>query len=186
MLRVRPCQDLEKRHVPVTVPRLIYQASGTTQYKNARYFLRALTGWFIPAIAGSRSHPARACFVHRALLTSYDLAIWTVGRMSARRLLAWLASPSMQHCQYTHWGDYDPVGVAEYIRLRDACRDRVTMWIPDNLESLLRQHGRQSLLLKRGNLRVYSRLRHMTAAREGMASCLPPRRLAAPGVADYH
>lgn len=97
------------------------------------------------------------------VLPHIELGIWTAGRMSARRLLAWLGSRDMQQCQYTHWGDYDPVGVAEYIRLRDACPGRVTTWIPDDLESLLARHGKASLLLNRGNVRVYARIRHMTA-----------------------
>ena len=129
----------------------------------AALLLEKGTDWTFSGTSVAVIENAEAFWHHDRVLPHVDLAIWTVGRMSARRLLAWLASSSMQHCQYTHWGDYDPVGVAEYIRLRDACRDRVTMWIPENLEVLLRQHGRQSLLLKRGNLRVYSRLRHMTA-----------------------
>lgn len=102
---------------------------------------------------------AEAFWHHERVLPHVDLAVWTVGRMSARRLLAWLASPSMQHCQYIHWGDYDPVGAAEYIRLRKACPGRVTMWIPDDIEALFRRHGKRSLLLNKGNARVYGRLR---------------------------
>lgn len=97
------------------------------------------------------------------VLSDIDLAVWTVGRMSSRRLIAWLASAGMQHCQYTHWGDYDPTGVAEYIRLCNACPGRVSMWIPDDLEPLLQRYGKRSLLLRQGNQRLYARIRRMTA-----------------------
>jgi hypothetical protein len=105
---------------------------------------------------------AEAFWHHERALPNVDLAVWTVGRMSARRLLAWLASPSMSHCDYIHWGDYDPVGVAEYIRLLKACPGRVSMWIPDDLDALVKRHGKRSLLLKRGNARIYGRLRAFT------------------------
>lgn len=104
---------------------------------------------------------AEAFWRSEKVLPQIDLAIWTAGRMSAKRLLAWLASPGMEHCRYTHWGDYDPTGVAEYLRLCKACPGRVSMWIPDGLEALLMRHGKRSLLLKRGNERIYARLRHM-------------------------
>lgn len=102
---------------------------------------------------------AEAFWHHEQVLPEVDLAIWTAGRMSTRRLLAWLASPGMAHCQYVHWGDYDPVGVAEYVRLRRAFDNRVAMWAPEDLEELFKRHGKKSLLLRRGNARVYARLR---------------------------
>jgi hypothetical protein len=105
---------------------------------------------------------AEAFWHHEQVLPQVDLAIWTVGRISAKRLLEWLASPPMAHCQYIHWGDYDPTGVAEYIRVRKACPGRVVMWIPDGLDKLFQQYGKQSLLLKKGNARIYVRLRAYT------------------------
>lgn len=104
---------------------------------------------------------AEAFWHYERVLSRIDMAIWTAGRISTKRLLRWLAGSTMQHCQYIHWGDYDPVGVAEYIRLRDACPGRVTTWVPDALESLLPKYGKSSLLLRHGNQRVYTRIRRM-------------------------
>jgi hypothetical protein len=36
------------------------------------------------------------------------------------------------------------------------------MWLPSNLETLMQRHGKKSLLMKRGNQRVYHRLRGRT------------------------
>jgi hypothetical protein len=45
-----------------------------------------------------------------------DAAVFLHGKMS-NRFLAWLASPAMADVRYLHLGDYDPVGIAEYLRL---------------------------------------------------------------------
>ncbi len=141
----------------VDVSRLTEVAGG------AALLLDNRTEWTFSGTSVAVIENAEAFWHCERVLPHVDLAIWTVGRMSARRLVAWLASPAMQHCQYIHWGDYDPVGVAEYIRLRDACPGRVVTWLPDDLEALLKRYGKKALLLNRGNLRVYSRIRRMTA-----------------------
>ena len=63
---------------------------------------------------------ADAFWRHDDVLSDADLAILGSGNMSAR-LLKWLASPEMEQCHIIHWGDYDPVGVYQYLRLADAC-----------------------------------------------------------------
>jgi len=82
---------------------------------------------------------------YEQVLPDVDLAIFTSGRMSERKL-AWLASPAMAQVRYLHWGDYDPVGAAEYLRLLAACPGRVRMHLPANLEESLAKYGKSSLI----------------------------------------
>lgn len=74
-----------------------------------------------------------------------DVAIYAGGKMSGR-MLAWLASADMSKCELLHCGDYDPVGIAEYLRLKKACGDRVKLFIPENIEELFRKFGKRELL----------------------------------------
>ena len=80
---------------------------------------------------------------HEKVLPDVDLAIYASGNMSGR-LLDWLASEAMSGCQIIHWGDYDPRGVIEYLRLFDRCTDRAAPFLPQGIE-LLMQHGKRSL-----------------------------------------
>ncbi|MDB5389031.1 MAG: hypothetical protein JWM11_4677 [Planctomycetaceae bacterium] len=79
------------------------------------------------------------------VLPKADLAIFGSGNSSAR-LLQWLASPAMAQCRITHWGDYDPVGVCQYLRLVDACSDRVTSFAPPTIDELLPKFGKRELV----------------------------------------
>jgi hypothetical protein len=90
------------------------------------------------------------------VLPNVDLAVFASGRMSGR-LLIWLASPALATCPIIHWGDYDPVGVAEYLRLQEYCGDRVTTYVPQNLEPLLKRHGKRKLITE--HVEILSRLR---------------------------
>lgn len=84
------------------------------------------------------------------LLPHIDLALWSRGRTSSR-VIDWLSSPSMAHATIIHAGDYDPVGLDEYLKLADAlCSDgearRVELYIPDDLAERLQRFGRAELL----------------------------------------
>ena len=80
---------------------------------------------------------------HEKVLPDVDLAVYAGGNMS-KRLVDWLASRAMSDCQLTHWGDYDPRGVIEYLRLFDRCADRANSFLPNDIEQLM-QHGKRSL-----------------------------------------
>jgi len=94
---------------------------------------------------------AEAFWRHDRVL-DVDLAVYSAGRMSSRRLLDWLASVPMEECTFVHWGDYDPIGAAEFLRLQHACPDRARMHLPPNLETLLASHGNRALLVKQRNV----------------------------------
>lgn len=79
------------------------------------------------------------------LQTGIGLAIYTAGRISGR-MLGWLASEGMSRCAITHYGDWDPVGLDEYLRIRKACPGRTSLFVPDDFEILLQRFGKRELL----------------------------------------
>lgn len=81
---------------------------------------------------------------HDRVMPDIDLAVFSIGTMSSRRVLAWLAS--LEDCLIVHWGDYDPVGVTEYLRLVEACGSDVRHFMPPIVEQLLPAHGKASLI----------------------------------------
>lgn len=84
------------------------------------------------------------------------LAVYAAGRMHSA-LLGWLASPQMSDAVPVHFGDYDPVGLDEYLRLREACPGRVELYLPEDLERLFARYSKPGLL--RGTEAVLRRLR---------------------------
>lgn len=88
---------------------------------------------------------ADAFWQHERVLPDVDMAILGSGNMSSR-LLEWLASPAMSKCHIIHWGDYDPVGVCQYLRLVDACPGRVDSFAPPEIDLLLPQYGKRKLV----------------------------------------
>ena len=85
-----------------------------------------------------------------------ELALYAQGRLT-QRLLKWLASPSMQSARVMHFGDFDPVGLDEYLRLKQACPERSALYRPDNLEDLFRKYSKPRLLTD--NTAIMNRLR---------------------------
>lgn len=100
---------------------------------------------------------AEAFWRHERVL-DVDLAVYAAGRMSSQRFLEWMGSAPMMDCSIIHWGDYDPVGAAEYLRLKTACPGRVEMHVPDRLDELLARHGKRDLITKQVD--VLHRVRH--------------------------
>lgn len=88
---------------------------------------------------------AEAFWRHERVLAEVDLAVFACGKMSSR-LLDWLASDLMGDCHITHWGDYDPIGVSEYVRLMQSCPGRVTFYAPPEVIELLPQFGKRELV----------------------------------------
>lgn len=86
-----------------------------------------------------------------------SLAVYTGGRCSGL-LLKWLASPGMRRCQITHYGDWDPVGLDEYLRIRSACPGRTSLYLPEDLEGLFRKYGNRNLI--EGNASLTPRIRN--------------------------
>ena len=91
------------------------------------------------------------------LKTGAQLAVYAQGRLSGR-ILGWLSSPAMAQARIIHCGDYDPVGLDEYLRLKTACPERAGLYLPANLEDLLSRYGKRELLLG-SNGAILARLR---------------------------
>lgn len=89
---------------------------------------------------------AEAFWQHEQVLPNVELAIYACGRLS-ERVLQWLASDGMAGCRIVHWGDYDPIGCIEYLRLQARCGGRVSMHVPDCIADLLPRHGKRELIL---------------------------------------
>ncbi|QDG52117.1 hypothetical protein FIV42_15605 [Persicimonas caeni] len=84
------------------------------------------------------------------LITDVEVALWSRGRTSSR-VLNWLASPPMAQATVIHAGDYDPVGLDEYLKLADALSlvgesTRVELFVPDDFVERLQRFGRAELL----------------------------------------
>lgn len=73
------------------------------------------------------------------------LAVYAGGRLS-NLVLEWLGSEAMEGSLFVHSGDYDPVGLQDYLRLKEACPGRVSLYAPDNLEALFARYARQERL----------------------------------------
>jgi hypothetical protein len=98
---------------------------------------------------------AYAFWRYERLIPQADLAVLGSGNMSAA-LLNWLASPAMARCHIIHWGDYDPVGVWQYLRLAEACPGRVESFAPPEIDELIRR-SKRALVTRQG--RYLDRLR---------------------------
>ncbi len=85
-----------------------------------------------------------------------EVAIFTHGRFS-QQVIDWLAKRSSPRATIIHAGDYDPVGLAEYLRLKDGLGERVELFVPPDLDERLHRYGNTELLRK--SRRLLSELR---------------------------
>jgi hypothetical protein len=86
------------------------------------------------------------CFLHfERMHVSADVALYASGRLSDFAL-QWLGSPELSQCRFIHYGDYDPVGLDEFLRLKAIVGDRARMHVPANLHDLVATYGRPELL----------------------------------------
>lgn len=90
-----------------------------------------------------------------------SIAILTYGRMS-ERMLNWVASPMIDG-DLTHFGDYDPVGLDEYRRLKERA-PRATFYIPANLENYFKENKFLKPALMDKNSALLCRLAEMQDA----------------------
>jgi len=89
-----------------------------------------------------------------------DLVIYTAGRMS-ERLIDWLSEQSGL-TEVTHAGDYDPVGVAEYLRLKNRLVQPVLLYVPADIELLFERYSDPAILSRPGNQLALARLHRTT------------------------
>jgi len=86
------------------------------------------------------------CFLHfEKMSIPADVVLYASGRLS-ELVLQWLASKALSQCRFIHCGDYDPVGLDEFLRLKAVVGDRASLYIPVNLKDLVSKYGRKELL----------------------------------------
>jgi hypothetical protein len=73
------------------------------------------------------------------------VALYAAGRLD-QRLLDWIAR--MPAVSVVHVGDFDPVGLDEYLRVRAAVGGRATLFVPDRLAEYVQRFGQRALLHK--------------------------------------
>lgn len=99
------------------------------------------------------------CFLYfERMDVEADAALYTAGRLSDLTL-QWLGSLELSGCRFIHCGDYDPVGLDEYLRLKEVVGDRVRMHVPENLSRLISTLGRPELIRNPSSSSLLSRLR---------------------------
>ena len=83
-----------------------------------------------------------------------DAAMYAAGRISSR-MLEWMSTQETTF--WVHLGDYDPVGLSEYLRVAEACPDRASLWIPPDLEQLVARYSKGRLM--EASPRVWAKVR---------------------------
>jgi hypothetical protein len=100
------------------------------------------------------------CFLHfEKMEVNASVALYASGRLSDLAL-KWLGSPELSQCCFIHCGDYDPVGLDEFLRVKKVVAARTRLHVPDNLPTLIATYGRPELL--RDSEAVLRRLRGVT------------------------
>lgn len=79
------------------------------------------------------------------LVPDVDVAIYTQGRLP-QLVLDWLERSQSGRGRVIHFGDYDPVGLDEYLRLSAALGEGVELFLPDELREMFARYGNAELL----------------------------------------
>lgn len=87
-------------------------------------------------------------------------ALFAEGCLSSRHV-GFLAALATAGHPVLHVGDYDPVGLEEYLRLKKLI-PRVSLHIPDDVETLFNRYSKPSILQKPRNRTALARLRTVT------------------------
>lgn len=82
--------------------------------------------------------------VQEAREISFIAVLTSTKAMGAADFLCFLRE---KNGRIIHCGDYDPVGLDEYLRLKTACPESAGLYLPANLEDLLFRYGKRELLL---------------------------------------
>ncbi|MBL8841986.1 MAG: hypothetical protein JNL90_10735 [Planctomycetes bacterium] len=85
-------------------------------------------------------------FLHvERVVPQVDVALYAAGRLD-QRLLQWIGA--MPAVRVLHVGDFDPVGLDEYRRVRAVLGERATLFVPERLAEYVRRFGKPELLVK--------------------------------------
>lgn len=88
------------------------------------------------------------CFLAvEAIVPSTHIALNSAGRIS--ELLVQCLARSTYDRTLLHFPDYDPVGLADYLRLRSALGPLVSLFVPTDIEARFAAFGNRALIRKR-------------------------------------
>jgi hypothetical protein len=86
-------------------------------------------------------------FLHaERVIPELDAAVWAVGGVASERVLAWLGELAGSGTEVVHAGDFDPVGLSHFLKVREACQGSATFFCPPDLEARVRRWGKARLL----------------------------------------
>lgn len=104
-------------------------------------------------------NPAMLLAFERLGLTStIPIALYAGGRVSGR-VLRWLAGVSDPGFRLTHFPDYDPVGLSEFVRVRAVLGDRATLHLPSDLAEVFSRFANKDLLRREASQALLPALR---------------------------
>lgn len=112
--------------------------------------LDAITPYRLTDCVALVENPA-AFFAWERVSTAANLAIYSQGRFSSR-LLRWLGAQESSTFQLIHAPDYDPAGLADFLRLKAVLRNRVSLHVPNDLRARFQKFSKHSLLKRKRSL----------------------------------
>lgn len=86
------------------------------------------------------------------------LAVYARG-ICSDRLLSWFADQTTDGFRLLHLPDYDPIGLSQYVRLKDRLGDRVELYRPQSLPELFARFSDRGLLDNPVAIAALARLR---------------------------
>jgi hypothetical protein len=90
-------------------------------------------------------------FAWERVSSAVHLALYSQGRFS-RRLLRWLGAQEAKTFQLIHAPDYDPAGLADFLRLKAVLANRVSLHVPPDLRARFLRFSKHSLLKRKRSL----------------------------------
>jgi hypothetical protein len=94
------------------------------------------------------------CFLKAEdIIPSVSIVLNSAGRISDR-LIACLARSRFDAPPLLHLPDYDPVGLSDYLRLREALSELVSLFVPSDLEERFAAFGNRKLITEKARNRA--------------------------------
>lgn len=92
-------------------------------------------------------------FERSEIVNSVGTAMYSgAGGRISQVVIDWISSPYMSNSSILHCGDYDPVGLDEYLRIRQVIPSRSSLFIPQNIEKIFAKFGKKDTLFDNKNL----------------------------------
>jgi hypothetical protein len=107
------------------------------------------------------------CFLYAEMfIENSDVVIYAGGKIDSR-LLDWI-DDSKEITKIVHMGDYDPVGLAEFVRISTNCSQNCEYYIhPDINLQVFKKYGKSSLVSDKRNSKTLEKLRESTINDDG-------------------